>query len=101
MAPGGQGALVDVCDSKAHPQRPARNRPGQVAPWAGLRPGRAAARGQLGTGGLKVLGLGPPQRPPRRKGKLRPSERRAQRRATQHVRSVRCARVGEGGGTGS
>lgn len=74
MAPGGQGALVDVCDNKVHPQHPARTRPGHGAQWAGLGPGRAATQGQLGTGGLKVLGLGPPQRPPCRKGNLRPRE---------------------------
>lgn len=52
MAPGGQGALVDVCDSKARPQRPVRTR------RPGMGPGRAATQGRLGTGDLKVLGAG-------------------------------------------
>lgn len=49
VAPGGQGALVDVCDSKAHPQRPARTagpgRPvGRAAAWEGSRTGPAGHR---------------------------------------------------------
>ena len=40
MAPGGQGALVDVCDGKAHPQRLCGPRLGYNPPWwAELRPG--------------------------------------------------------------
>lgn len=76
VAPGGQGALVDVCDSKAPlsvPHAPSRAASPSGRGWGlGGQP-----QGQRGTGGLEVPGLGPPQRPPRRKGKLRPGEGRA------------------------
>lgn len=58
MAPGGQGALVDVCNSKVHPQRLCGPGWAEYPQGPRLGPGRAAAQGQLDTGALKEPGMG-------------------------------------------
>lgn len=74
MAPGGQGTLVNVCDGKAHPQRPvwtlAQLHPpsGPAGAWEGSCTGQARHRRP------QIAGLGQPLRPSCQKGKLRSRE---------------------------
>lgn len=91
MAPRGQGALVDVCNSKAHPQCPCG--PGQAA-GPRLGPGRAAAQGQLDTEALEAPGLGWRRRSSHQKGKR---AQRGEGTSLGHTASSR----GEGGGMGA
>lgn len=57
MAPGGQGALVDVCNSKAHPQcRVAQA--GLRVPRGQAGAGEGSCTGQLDTGASKCRGWG-------------------------------------------
>ena len=76
MAPGGQGALIDVCDGKAHSQHPCGPpHPGWATSPSGLSCGLEVSRGgELDTGALKVPGLGRPPRPSRQEGALSPRE---------------------------
>lgn len=69
VAASGQGALVDVCNSKAHPQRRGAQAGPRVPGGARPGPGRAAAQGQLDTGALQVRGLGWRRRASHQKGK--------------------------------
>lgn len=84
VAPGGQGALVNVCDGKAHPQHPVAELHSQQ--WARKGPGRTATWGHLDTGSRKVLGWG--SGTVTSEGNVRPREGKSL--AQRHTASPRC-----------
>lgn len=76
MSPGGQGALVNVCEGKPRPQHPEGHPAGlRSQRRARMAPGRAATGGHQDTGSLR--GLGRPQKPLHQRGKQGPERARA------------------------